>query len=363
MKVRLIDAGRVDFLRSQSIYHGLGYAQKNETANTIVLAIPSKPYICIGHFQDARKELDLKYCLDNNLPVIRRQTGGGTVYIDDQQLFVQWIFQPNSMPAKVDQKFQFFIQPMIETYKYFGIEAYGYGNHDVHVNGKKIVGTGAAQIGNAEVITGNFIRDFKGENMVSALKLPNEIMRDQVANGLKEYMSSMSEELASAPEFEEIKVVYKKKCEEILGMKILEDEFREEDLLEIKRQDEKLSNDSWTYSMEQVQKDCRLIKIHTGVWVGNGKFSSVDSSMDITLGLKEDYIDFINIDFENNDPDGVRSLESELLNTHMTSEKISEKLQGFFSDHKQGWSDFSLLQWTEALMSFKNEKMKISGGG
>ncbi|NJN42021.1 MAG: lipoate--protein ligase family protein [Flammeovirgaceae bacterium] len=108
MPIRWIDAGKVSALRSQSIYHGLGYAQKDGTENTIVLATPESPYMCIGHFQDARNELDLEFCKKQNLPIIRRETGGGTVYIDSDQLFVQWIFQRGYLPPKVEHRFQFF---------------------------------------------------------------------------------------------------------------------------------------------------------------------------------------------------------------------------------------------------------------
>ena len=88
MKLRLIDAGTVSGIRSQSIYHGLAYAQELETPNTIVLVTPGTPYMCVGFFQDVKNELDINYCNKNQLPIIRRETGGGAVYIDNGQLFV-----------------------------------------------------------------------------------------------------------------------------------------------------------------------------------------------------------------------------------------------------------------------------------
>ena len=81
MKIRWIDAGRVSGLRSQSIYHGLGYALNDNSPNTIILSIPENPYMCVGYFQNPKNELDLKYCKENNLPIVRRQTGGGAVQV------------------------------------------------------------------------------------------------------------------------------------------------------------------------------------------------------------------------------------------------------------------------------------------
>ena len=73
MNIRFIDAGTVSGLRSQSIYHGLGYAQKPDSPNTIVVVTPETPYMCIGFFQDLENELDINYCKKNDLPIIRRR--------------------------------------------------------------------------------------------------------------------------------------------------------------------------------------------------------------------------------------------------------------------------------------------------
>lgn len=363
MKIRWIDKGRVDYLNSQCIYHGLGHAHNNESPNTIVLAIPEDPYMCVGHFQDPRKELDFDYCRDNNLPVIRRQTGGGTVYIDNKQLFVQWIFHPDSVPQKVESKFQLFIEPIIETYKFFGIDAYAYRGHDVHVNGKKIVGTGAARIGNAEVITGNFIIEFDRTHMVGALNLPGYMMRSQVNDGIAAFMSSMSSELDQVPDFEDIKNVYKQKCAEIHGMEFVDEDFTEHELLEIEKQNVKLSNDSWTYSMKVPERNCRLIKIHTGVYVGHSQYKVGNNNVDITMRLKEDVIDFIHLYFDDKQYDKLtKHLEESLSKVDLSSTDLKDKLTQLFILYGSKNSPFSVDEWTEALMMIKNEQKRVSGG-
>ena len=360
MKTRWIDTGRVNHLRSQCTYHGLGYAHKETSLNTIVLAIPENPYMCIGHFQDPSKELNINYCKNNNLPVIRRETGGGAVYIDDKQLFIQWIFKPDSFPQKIEKKFQLFIEPIVETYRFFGIDAYAYGGHDVHVNGKKIVGTGAARIGNAEVITGNFITEFDSSHMVGALNLPGLVMQSEVSRGMKVYMSSMAEELNEVPNFEIIKTVYKKKCQELHGMEFLDDDFTKEELFHIDKQDEKLSSDSWTFSIKQPKSDCRLIKIHRGVYVGHYHFNAKGKEVEITMRLNENIIEFIHIDMESND--WKIKIEETLLGIDLTSENLMEKLKSIFTNNKLTKSEISEEEWFESLMVIKNEKRKISGG-
>ena len=258
MKIRFVNAGIVSGMRSQTIYHGLSYAQKTDTPDTLVMATPGTPYMCIGFFQDAENELNVEYC---------KETGGGAVYIDDGQLFVQWIFQKNSLPRRVDQRFQVFIEPLVETYKFFGIDAYYHPINDVHVGGRKIVGTGAGTIGDAEVVTGNFLFDFNYNTMIDAINVPTTGFRESVRRDLGQYLTTIQQELTNPPERSEIIEVYIQKCESILGDKIQIGEFTDDELRIMERLDEKFSTDKWLYQIDKSAPKDRLFKIHSGVWI------------------------------------------------------------------------------------------------
>ena len=362
MKVRWIDLGKVGHLRSQCIYHGLAYAHNDTSPDTIVLAIPQEPYICVGHFQDPKRELDITYCKENNLPIIRRQTGGGAVYIDDNQLFVQWIFSPSSVSSKVSEKFEYFIRPMVETYRHFGIDAYGYKGHDVHVGGKKIVGTGAARIADAEVITGNFIRGFDCRHMVGALNLPGDLMRFEVSQGMDQYMTSFTAQLEAVPHFDEVKSVYRQKCSDILGMEIYEGSLTDNELKHIRDLEVKLSDEKWTYSMEHSEKNCRLIKIHAGLWIGHSSVMVNGKSMNLTLRLKEDKVDFLHLDLEGGMESGLGSrLETAFRNKNLDDEAIEKEIKHCFSSSYES-EEISAQDFADALNTIRDEKRKISGG-
>ena len=103
-KIRLLDLGTVSALRSQTVYHAVAHAMTEDTPDTIILVSPAEPYVCIGYHQELEKEVDLDYCRAHGLPVYRREVGGGAVYLDDGQLFAQWIFQQGQMPAAIDAK-------------------------------------------------------------------------------------------------------------------------------------------------------------------------------------------------------------------------------------------------------------------
>ena len=86
-----------------------------------------------------------------------------------------------SLPARIQERFELFAAPLIATYRELGIQASFRPVNDVHVEGRKIVGTGAARIGAAEVVVGNFIFDFDTEMMARVLRTPSEAFRHQLA--------------------------------------------------------------------------------------------------------------------------------------------------------------------------------------
>ena len=86
--LRVIDFGRVTPLRSQTLWHAVGYGVSAGQPATLSFARPSTPYVCLGYHRDPA-ELDERYCREHGLPVYRRMVGGGPVYLDDRQLFFQ----------------------------------------------------------------------------------------------------------------------------------------------------------------------------------------------------------------------------------------------------------------------------------
>ena len=58
-KVRLLYMEGVSPVRSQTVYHAVGYAMKEATPDTIILVSPNAPYVCIGYHQCSRLHIDM----------------------------------------------------------------------------------------------------------------------------------------------------------------------------------------------------------------------------------------------------------------------------------------------------------------
>lgn len=101
-----------------------------------ILGINS-PSVIIGKHQSAHREVNTKFVTENNIPVIRRISGGGTVYHDSGNLNFTFISQ--SEPGRqID--FRKYTKPVIDFLASKGVEAKFEGKNDLKVNGLKISG-------------------------------------------------------------------------------------------------------------------------------------------------------------------------------------------------------------------------------
>jgi len=109
---------------------------KNSRKEYLILGINNTSVI-IGKHQAAHKEVDTEYVIGNQIPVIRRISGGGTVFHDKGNLNFTFIRQSET-GKQVD--FPKYTRPVIDFLLSLGIDAKFEGKNDIKVDGLKISG-------------------------------------------------------------------------------------------------------------------------------------------------------------------------------------------------------------------------------
>jgi lipoate-protein ligase A len=199
--MKLFDLGHVPWLDSQLIYHAL----PRVGLEGLILLAPAEPYVCVGYHQDAEQEVDLAYCRENQIPVFRREVGGGAVYLDGQQLFYQLVIHKDTpmAPADKGEFYRRFLSPVVQAYRDLGVEAcYRPVNDIITVKGRKISGNGAGEIGDFLVLVGNLIADFDYETMTRVLRVPDAKFRDKIFQSMRENLTTLRRELGRVPSWE-----------------------------------------------------------------------------------------------------------------------------------------------------------------
>ncbi len=97
----------------------------------------NRPAIIIGKHQNAFSEINHRFVQDNGIPVIRRITGGGTVYHDEGNLNYTFILK--GQPGKLID-YPAYTRPVIDALKELGIEAMLTGKSDLTISGLKFSG-------------------------------------------------------------------------------------------------------------------------------------------------------------------------------------------------------------------------------
>lgn len=214
--MKLYILGLVPWLDSQLIYHAL----PRLGGEGLILLIPDSPYVCIGYHQDLAQEVDVAYCQAHSIPLFRREVGGGAVYLDSGQLFYQLVIRKDNplAPSSKEAFYRKFLEPVAETYRAVGIPAnYRPVNDVITEDGRKISGTGAAEIEEHLVLVGNLIMDFNYEMMTRILKVPDEKYRDKVHKSMQENLTTIQRELGMVPPRSELEGLLVANFEKVLG--------------------------------------------------------------------------------------------------------------------------------------------------
>ena len=256
---------KVSWEHSQALYHAAAYLQHE----ALFVLRPATPYVCIGFHQDAEQEIDLEFAHANDIPVFRREVGGGAVYLDSGQLFYQLILhkERSEIPADKTDLYRKFLAPVVETYREFGVDAEYKPVNDIIAHGRKVSGNGAAEINDMVVLVGNFILDFNYEMMSKCLRVPDEKFRDKVYKTLHDNLSTFLRETGRVPETRPLGDALAKRYEAILGSLTFRTLPDPELLAEAEALQAERHTPEWLFANDQRRPDARQVKIREDVYV------------------------------------------------------------------------------------------------
>ncbi len=170
--------------------------------DTYLLFYINKPSIIVGRNQNSVEEINTDYVEENDIKVVRRLSGGGAVYHDEQNLNFSFITKDD---GESFQDFAKFTQPVVDALNKLGVPAEMKGRNDLAVEGRKISGNAMFATKGRMFSHGTLMLDSEIEHVVSALNVNKEKIESKGIKSIRSRVANISEYLDEKISMEDFK--------------------------------------------------------------------------------------------------------------------------------------------------------------
>lgn len=205
----------------------------------VLLLWVNKPCVVCGRYQNVFEEVDVSRALRENIPIIRRNTGGGTVFHDTGNLNYTIIHR-----AEEGEMLDYdnFILPVIEALNSIGVPAHKRRNSDIAIDNKKISGS-AANVSHGKMLHhGTLLFD-------TDMSMLHGLLAGSPGTFTSKAIASVRSEVTNIKEHCEIKTLDELKEKLLRALNVTETiTLSEEDYENIKEiAESKYADSAWTY--------------------------------------------------------------------------------------------------------------------
>lgn len=180
---------------STDVYFNFGveyyFAAVKQLAQPVFLFWRTEPTLMVGKYQNTLKEIDQSYAEAHNIQVVRRMSGGGTIYTD----MGGWQFTFIEYGGRDEIHFQEFISPVVEAMNALGLHVEFNGRNDLLIDGKKISGNAQYKLSGTTVHHGSILFDTDIEQMVRSTTVDDEKIISKSIRSVRERVTNISEHL------------------------------------------------------------------------------------------------------------------------------------------------------------------------
>ena len=162
----------------------------------IIMFWRSKPSVIIGKHQNTMAEVNINFINKNNIPVIRRISGGGTVYHDEGNINYTIITSSENRENReklVD--FVNFTKPIIGFLDSMGLKAVYEGKNNITIKGKKFSGNSAHVFKNRILNHGTILFNTNLNNLESSITPTNYKITDRSVKSIRAHVENIAPQL------------------------------------------------------------------------------------------------------------------------------------------------------------------------
>lgn len=182
-----------------------------ESNEDIFMLYVDEPSIIVGKHQNAMAEINYRFVTENNIAVIRRISGGGTVFHDSGNL--NFSFISNGKEGHLVD-FRKFTQPVMEVLQSLGIDVKFEGKNDLRIHGLKISGNAEHVYKNRVLHHGTLLINSNLKKLSEGLKVETGKYTDNAVKSIRSKVANLNDFLKTPISIEAFKshLIEKMKC-------------------------------------------------------------------------------------------------------------------------------------------------------
>ena len=192
--LRILDTGVIEGRLNIAIGQAIVEARQEGHVPDTLRYLRFPPTALIGRHQALGQEIDLKYCSDHGIGVVRRITGGGAIFLDPGQLGWELAFNRNTLGiASLSDLAREICEAAADGISRLGVDARYRPRNDIEVGGRKISGTGGFFDGDTLFYQGTVLVDMDPQTMVSALRVPQSKLGKRALDSAEQRVVTLRE--------------------------------------------------------------------------------------------------------------------------------------------------------------------------
>ncbi|MFL0246376.1 lipoate--protein ligase [Candidatus Clostridium stratigraminis] len=166
--------------------------EKQLPEDSVFIFWRTEPTVMLGKYQNTLEEINESYVREHGVNVVRRITGGGTIYTDMGGW--QFSFITKGSASQID--FQKYIEPILKALNDINVHAEFNSRNDLVIEGKKFSGNAQCMSNGYTLHHGSLLFNTDFEQMVRCITVDDYKIISKGIKSVRERVTNISEHLA-----------------------------------------------------------------------------------------------------------------------------------------------------------------------
>ena len=148
-----------------------------------------EPTVIIGRNQVLENEVNMPYCAEHGVQLVRRKSGGGCVYSDKGNIMISYVSERGDVAAVFDR----YMSALAALLCGLGLPAVKSARNDLLVDGRKVSGNAFQQLPGKSIVHGTMLYSTNLEALTEAIRPPVEKLQRHGVESVRQRVVNLEE--------------------------------------------------------------------------------------------------------------------------------------------------------------------------